>query len=257
MTIKRFYNRAIRRNLGFFAAWPPVTNALKVGTFGLMRGGVFARVGHITEDFGVEFELEQGPPSSYHYKSEGVTKVRTQAGVVVPVFEAIDVDAKLDITFDGDHSLNLDIQKVYSQEMTSPYAVARALADKPGWRRRYRVIDKVFVAERPAIYIAQTKGTTVSLVGKAKILKAIDEGLVDIDANISVEASTTNTWTMPSSDTLSAVGPVHMHLFRVKRGSASPIRGEFEAAEDIIDGSEDWPTNDDDSDLDELPDEAG
>jgi hypothetical protein len=240
--------------LGFFASWPPVTNKFEVGTFGLMRGGVFVDIGHI-KTFGVTFDVVTGPQSSYHYKSEGVTKVRTQAGVNVPVFEALDVDAQLEVLFEGDRSVNLDIKKMYSREMTSPYEVARALAKQPGWNNRFRIIDKVYIAEYPAIYISQTKGTTVNLRGKAKLLKLIDEGLVDINADIAVKVESKNAWTMPSDKTLSAVGPVHLHLFRVKGGSASPIRGELTAEEDIIDGSEDWPTYDDDSDLPELPTE--
>lgn len=252
MTIKRFYNRAIRRQLGFFAAWPPVSNDIVVGSFGLMRGGIFTRIGHVN-DFGVTFDTVTSPPSSYNFKSEGVTKVRTQAGVKVPVFEVADVDAQLDILFEGDRTLNLDIKKMHSEEMASAYKVAQALAQKPGWKARFRVVDKVYIAEFPAIFVSQTKGTTVSIKGKAKILKQVDEGLVDINADISVKVEQTNAWTMPSEGTRSGVGPVHIHLFRVKGGSAAPILGELAPEDDIIDGSEDWPTTDDDSDMPDLP----
>lgn len=52
MGTPRTYNRLLNTQIKMFAAWLPVTNTFRLGDYGLMSGGVFHQIGHISEFLG-------------------------------------------------------------------------------------------------------------------------------------------------------------------------------------------------------------
>ncbi len=68
MPLAQRYNRVLRRHTLHFAAWSPISDPYAVGDYGLLRNGIFQKLGHI-RDFGVQFETEPGHPVTFDFSS--------------------------------------------------------------------------------------------------------------------------------------------------------------------------------------------
>lgn len=246
MVLPQRYNRILRRYRSHSAAWEPVSEPYTVGSYGFLRRGVFERQGHIKE-YGVTPELLPGNDVPWDFVSSNATTIRLEAGVPVLEFsDAVNVDASLEISFGGTNSLYIKAAVVSFMGMVSPASVASALANaknaegKP-WNFRYRVIRSVYTADHPAILFTMQRDTKFVLKGKAALLKQLEAGKGSLD--IAVQATADAVVKVPGG-----TGPIALDLFRVTQRDRGDD-GEKMDDEDLLDFSEDWGAEEDDSDL--------
>lgn len=240
MTLAQRYNRILRRQILHYASWHPVTDPYEVGDFGGFRMGVFQKLGNI-RDFGVTPELETGNSSSLDFTSSGMTTVRTEAGVQVKVYSELDIEAKLELSFTGSNSMYVKSAVVNVTGMRSPETVARQLDATGRWNHRWRILRKVYTAVDPVILVALERDTSFTLSAKANVLKQLEIGNGSI--NIPVHTSNKKAVTV-----VGGTGPIALDLFRVRHNGAAGLEVAADD-DDPVDGSEEWLSDADDSDL--------
>jgi len=82
----------------------PGDEHIKVGDFGVISDGVFARMGNIASDFGVATTSTTSPGTTVDFKSDRVRVLRIVAGAEVTSFADDAIDAKLKIEFERSRS---------------------------------------------------------------------------------------------------------------------------------------------------------
>ena len=177
MSIARVINRTLKREIGHYVAWMPLSDSYAVGDYGAFRGGLFQKLGNVAE-FGVDPRPSSGRDVAFTLASSGVTTLRTVAGAEVPVFPDNPVQAELTLGFSkGDGVFLRASARV--EEMTSVDAVAHALsgamaADGRSWKRRWKVVRKVYTAKDPLLLAAAESNTEFRISATADVLKAVE-----------------------------------------------------------------------------------
>lgn len=253
MDLARKYARIIKSQLLHHAAWSPVTDSFEVGDYGVIRRGVFQRLGSVRE-FGVDPVARTSASSvSLDFTSTGTTMVRTTAGAKVMAFPTgSDAHGELEIGFEGDGSVFIRTGRLSVTELTAVGSAATQLLrkrDRLGrkWRLGWRIIRKLYVADDPVILAAAERGARIALSGRADALGRFEAGQGAVGLTVSSK-------TTASLQILGGRGPVAFDLFKVRlldRARASfelPPPGEPEHAEPELD--DEWP-----DELDDDPDE--
>jgi hypothetical protein len=231
------FQRELRAQLRFHAAWYPVANTFRVGTYGLVEGGVLRPLGHVADDFGVDLGESQASPAAgpSAFESAGVVTVRTVAGAAVNALPDVgDLDAKLSFTFKNANSAVFKAATLTLEEMPSVNRVAHLLAGHPTWEKRFRIVSGVYRAEAPVVLIASEAGTTVAFDGKVSALKLIEGGNADVSFNISSSSE-------KCFRTAGKPGVVGLALFRVGWFGGPKVLGDAP-----VDDGKNWPALEDD-----------
>ncbi len=236
MSLAKTFQRQLHQQTKIHAAWLPVLNTFRVGTYGLMEGGVLRPLGHIADDFGVELgKLEKSPTGGATFESEGVVTTRTVANVEVPNFSgAGDGEAKLSYTFKRKDSVLFKAPELTLTQLPSIAAVANQLQQKlgVGWRRAYRVVSGVYSASSPLILLASEADTTISFEGKASALKQIEAASAAVEFETS--ASSERSFRVAGKAGIVGLGLFKLALFggpSVLAKKASPTDAQFETGE--------------------------
>lgn len=203
------FNKIVHRQIDVHAAWLPVTNVFKVGDFGMISDGVFARQGNISDVFGVSFETDPGPSVNLDFKSAKVREVRFTAGAQVDVFPDQPLEAKLTIRFERSKSFYLKA-KLDTEQMKNSFGVAQALVSKPNWNRKFKVVSGIYTGTGPVIMSSKSGDTEVSISGKAEALQKFELG--NLDAGLTFKSSSSL-----GLEILGEKGVVGLHLFQVGR----------------------------------------
>lgn len=252
MDLARKYARIIKSQLLHHAAWSPVTDAFEVGDYGVIRRGVFQRLGNVRE-FGVEPAARTSASSvSLDFTSTGTTMVRTTAGAKVAAFPTrADVQGELQIGFEADGSVFIRTGRLTVSELTAVGSTATQLLrkrDRIGrkWKLGWRIIRKLYTAEDPVILAASERGARIALRGRADALGRFEAGKGTVGLTVSSK-------TTASLQILGGRGPVAFDLFKVRLrdrvglGLELPPAGEPECEPELDD---EWP-----DELDDDPDE--
>ncbi|MDP6555070.1 MAG: hypothetical protein QGF59_04865 [Pirellulaceae bacterium] len=183
MSLAKNFNKALHGQLKIYAAWYPVANTFNVGDFGLIDGGVFRRLGDVSE-FGVDFQTASGKPASIDFASAGTRSIRTVAGVEVPALSEIgEVEAKLTFDFSQANS-NVIKASLDVLEMQNIYQVSRQLAKHDDWEKRFKIVWAVYTGKQCVIISTSEAGTKVEFSGKANLLQQIEAGQVEVSPSI-------------------------------------------------------------------------
>ena len=202
------YNRALRKQNSMYAAWFPVTNTLKLGDFGLVEGGVFRSMGNIRDTFNVDFKTEEGPSTKVDLASEGVTVVRFAGGAEVPAFPSSgDVEAKLNVNFSKENSF-LVKANLTCRKMSNIQEVAWALDETARWKKKYKVIESVYVGKESVVILSSQSNVTVGLSGNAEALKLLEAGSASADVQIERD-------TKASFQSVGEEGVIGIRLFKM------------------------------------------
>jgi hypothetical protein len=178
MGTAQVFNQIIRDQLRVNAAWLPITNAFKLGDYGVVSDGIFTAIGNIGRDFGLRPQAAPGRQSTINFTSQGTTITRMTADGTVNAFPASDGDAKLVIDFKNESSFLLKASWTASQ-MQNINQMAYGIyhnKDWEHWRYKYRVVTGIYVATDCAIISSIAKNSSIELSGKANALKQFDIG---------------------------------------------------------------------------------
>ncbi|QFT71802.1 hypothetical protein FIU92_02075 [Ruegeria sp. THAF33] len=249
MGTPRTYNRLLNTQIKMFAAWLPVTNTFRLGDYGLMSGGVFHQIGHISEFLGGDAVGPGNTRSSDNsttvdLKSEGTVVARTAAGVEVDAFPpAGDVDAEMKIEFTREDSF-LVKAKLTREDLDNTAFLAGQLKKQSGWKLKYRVVSSLYKTEGCTVISAKRAGAEIKLGGSASALKALD----------AASASTEVTYSSNQDIGLEIVGEggvMGLGLFKLRLlGGGLRVLSNGHAPDDAelgmieLDGPEDLDDND-------------
>ncbi len=246
-TIAREYNALFKRQLLHFAAWTPVIDRYEVGDFGAFCGGVFQTLGNIRE-FGVDPQPRQGGSCpGFSCTSKGTTLVRTEGSMEISAFPNASTSAQLTVSFGHKSGLFVRTQGLSVVEMESVDAVARQLMGckdphgrrwKPGWR----IVRKVYTAKEPVILGSVERGSSVSLSGRAKALRRLEQGQGSVEVNVNATQS-------HGLEQLGGTGPIALDLFRARitgRAALVSFAAPNESDEIETDLDDDWDEEPDD-----------
>lgn len=236
MGIAKDFNKIIHKEIDLHAAWLPVTNTFTLGDFGVISDGVFVRMGNVESDFGVGFASQSGPGTRLDFKSDHVRSIRIVAGAEVAVWPGDDVEASLKIEFRKEKSFYLKAALTMS-EMTSPFAVARALSEQPRWDAgKFKVISAVYSGKGCVILSSRASDACFELTGKSGALKKLEVGSADIGIAASSKSGM-------GLEVMGGSGVVALRMFRLER-SGQP---RYEAVgEPGVSSSGDWGADLDD-----------
>jgi hypothetical protein len=236
MGTARAFDNLLKAELNIHAAWLPVTNTFKLGDYGLFSDGVVVKMGNIKDDFGVTFTSAPGSDSKIDFKSSGTRILRTTASGEVNVLPDQDVDAKLTIEFASESSF-LVKANLTVVEMQNLRSVARELANKQGWERKFRVVSAVYRGKNCTIISSKAANSKIELSGKANALKQFDLGSVAAEIKVSASQNI-------GVEVIGKAGAVGLALFKLGWFSGSP---KVLAEGDIsVETHDKWKTLEDD-----------
>ena len=126
MGLAKEFNRFTRQDLDAYAAWRPVSNNFKLGDYGLVKKGVFDKLGNITEDFAIDIDEPDNSPAStliYNAASAVFADVSAEgeasARIVGPSGKA-----SLKLTFQDSNSMVVNCAEIIASEIPSVRQVA-------------------------------------------------------------------------------------------------------------------------------------
>lgn len=97
MTTPHQFNQIIKSQLNVFSAWMPIVNNYKLGDYGIMSDGVFAKLGNITDEFQITFSEGSGTDANIDFTSEGGRVIKLVGNAEVPAIQVGDVYAQMNL----------------------------------------------------------------------------------------------------------------------------------------------------------------
>jgi hypothetical protein len=187
MGIPKDFSSITEAQLHAYAAWLPITNAFRLGDYGLIAEGVFNKIGNIADDFGVNFIEGKGPETSIDFVSADTTVVNTVAGAVVDVVPESAVGVKVTYKFNKARSFLVKAARVKVKTVENVNQLATQLKDRREWERKWRVVRETYHAEDALVLSTIAAGTEVGFNADAKVLKQLHLG--DVSANVGVSVN--------------------------------------------------------------------
>lgn len=187
------YNKALHKHANFYAAWFPLAAPFRIGDYGLIRDGVFEKIGHLDE-FGVAFQTEAGTQApSLDFMSEGTRSIAFVGGAELPAsaLPIGEAEAKLTFNFDRKNSFVVKAEQIQMTRMANIRQVAEALAQlrrEKKYSHRWRVVSTVYTAHKCLVLMSTESGTKVEFTGKASALKQLNVGNVELKPSFNVSS---------------------------------------------------------------------
>jgi hypothetical protein len=185
MGVPNQFNDIIQRHLDVFAAWVPIVNKYRLGDYGVFADGIFARLGNITDDFGVQFTPGSGEEASIDFTSEGASVIKVNAGAGVSVPPAGEVKGDLIIEFTKEKSLLVKSPVITVTTIDNVNEVAKLLTATDKWDGQWKVVYQVYNAQDAVIVSTIEAGTKIGFSGDATAIGQLKLGSagVNIDTN--------------------------------------------------------------------------
>lgn len=214
------FSAVLQDELGCRAVWPPVLTPIKLGDYGVLDGGVFQKLGHVS-DFGVEIEVEQGAPSSLNFLSASAAVHRLAGDVPVDSFGGLaGVHARLMVEFSESSSFMLKCRKISVEQIANIAAIGRELGrarsdDGRSWSSlSWRIVWQLYTGRDVVFLATRSAGTTVDFSGKVEAIQQLDAG--GYSAGVRVQPSRSL-----GVEIVGRTGPVGLNLAKVKLFTSS------------------------------------
>ncbi|HEX6242643.1 MAG TPA: hypothetical protein VFZ61_17135 [Polyangiales bacterium] len=173
----------LRRQLKCHVAWLPIANTFALGDYGVFSHGVFTKLGNV-QDLKVSFREATSPAAKIDFISDETKVMNLVGDVAVDVIPEVAVNAKIKVEFQKANAFLLRAKTVKVHEIQNVAQAMQALRDHPSWRRAYKLVAKVWIAERAALLTTTAANTSVTLAGSVPALKQF--GLGDVSAELRV-----------------------------------------------------------------------
>ncbi len=175
MSLAKSYSRALYSQVRCYAAWFPVANTFALGDYGLIDGGVFRKLGNLSE-FKVGFRQRTSRPAPIDFSSEGTTVTYMVGDAKVKALpQQADGEAKVAFNFARANSCLIKA-RITVTEIQDVGLVADKLFGCRGWERRFRVVSKVYNGQKCIIVAAEKANTTVEFSGAVNLLSQLQAG---------------------------------------------------------------------------------
>ncbi len=185
MGLPNEFNDIIKKHLNVFAAWMPIVNKYKLGDYGLIADGVFAKLGNITDDFKVSITQGSGAAASIDFTSEGSRLIKLAGDTEVDVIPAGEVKANIAIEFSKEKSFLVKSPEITVSTMDNVNEVAKKLMESGTWDGKWKVVYQVYNALDAVIVSTIDAGTKLNFSGDASALGQMKLGSagVNLDTN--------------------------------------------------------------------------
>lgn len=181
MGLPNQFNDIIKQNLNVFAAWMPIVNNYKLGDYGVIADGVFAKLGNITDDFQVAISKGSGPTGSIDFTSEGARLIKLAGGTEVNVIPAAEANASVEIEFSKEKSFLIKSPEITVTTMDNVNEVANKLKETGTWDGKWKVVYQVYNAIDPVIVSTIDAGTKLNFNGDATALGQMKLGSLGVN----------------------------------------------------------------------------
>lgn len=209
------FSKFLKAQIDCRAVWPPVVTPVQLGDYGVLVGGHFQKLGHVS-DFGVTLEVERGEGSSLHVVSSDVRMTRVAAGAPVAMFGGLGtVQAKLEIEFASSDAFMLKCRRIAREQIRNLGVVGRKLGqartrDGQTWRHlAWKIVWQLYTGHDVICLANRSAGTTVEFSGEAHALQQLEGGTMS--AGVGFRASRSL-----GLEILGQTGPIGYGLARVK-----------------------------------------
>lgn len=180
------FETIIERQLNVHAAWVPVTTPYKLGDYGLISDGVFQKLGNISE-FNVQFTEGTGEDATLSFVSDNTVVIDSSAGADVTISPSADIKANITYKFQNEKSFLVKAPIINVSVIENVNQVAQQLKKVDAWRRVYKVVFQVYVAQNPLILSTVTGDTDVTIGGEGSALPQFNIG--NASANFSLKTT--------------------------------------------------------------------
>lgn len=214
------FSKVLQDELGCRAVWPPIITPIQLGDYGVLDGGVFQRLGHVS-DFGADIEVVHGQPTSLNFVSASAGVQRIAGDVPVDSFAGLGgVQARLAIEFAESSSFLLKCGRVTIAQIGNIGALGRELAgarslDGRTWNTlSWRIVWQLYTGRDVVFLATRSAGTRVDFVGQVGAIRQLDLG--NYSAGVHMQASRSL-----GVEILGRTGPVGLGLAKVRLFTAS------------------------------------
>ncbi len=213
------FNRIIRRVLSRHAAWIPILTPFSLGDYGFYEAGVFRRLGNV-QDMGVEFGTKPGGTARLDFQTSAAASVKfyVEGEGRVPNLPATNAKARIEYEYGRARSFLLKAPTLHSTNVDDIAGLARDAARHPNWRRRYKIVTELLVAQEATLVSTATRNTTVVASGQADLLRQFDVGEAAGGVTISADKSL-------HLRIVGEQGPCALGLVTVRRGGQVALEG--------------------------------
>lgn len=201
------FNQIIKRHLNVFAAWMPIVNNYKLGDYGIISEGVFVKLGNITDDFQLTFTEGSGSEASIDFTSEGARVIKLVGNAEVPVIQAGEVNAQVEIEFSKEKSFLVKSPTITVKTIENINQLADKLKETKKWDGQWKVVHAVYHALDAVIVSTLASGTKLNFSGEASALGQLKLG----SAGVNINTNKTLGLNINGKN-----GPLGLGLFRVK-----------------------------------------
>jgi hypothetical protein len=233
------YSKALHKHANFYAAWFPAAAPFRIGDYGVIRDGVFEKIGHLDE-FGIEIKTESGEPTpSLDFMTEGTKSIAFVGGAELPAsaLPVADVEAKLTFAFDRKNSFVVKAEQIQMTRMSNIRQVADTLAQLRRSKRfshKWRVVSATYTGHKFVVLMSSEADTRVEFSGKASALKQLNVGNVELKPSVNVSSDAV-------LKTVGETGVLGLGLFKLKQfGSGLQVLAEGELSDEEREMEEDW-----------------
>ena len=185
MSTAKNYCDEIKKNIGYYAAWPP-NHYHKLGDFGKLDGNRFTYLGNIKDRrFRVKFTTRKhNAIVSFDHQTKGAVKITFQPKVSASIINAsmkIEFSKKDAVLFKTSGNMET-IGNIYSvlENITK-------LANKTIWKKEWVVISEILKADFTTALISKESGASIEFEAKSPQVTFLD--LANLSADVKVKNS--------------------------------------------------------------------
>ncbi|MVM28910.1 hypothetical protein GO755_02615 [Spirosoma sp. HMF4905] len=221
------FETIIERQLNVHAAWVPITDPFRLGDYGQISDGVFQKLGNITDDFGVSFNVGNGKDVSFNFISEKTVVVDLGADAGVNINPQAEIKANVTYKFQKDESFLINAPIINVSIIDNVNQVAIKLKEIDGWKRKFIVVSKVYTAKNALVIGANEGGTEVTISADGSGLEQFNVG----EASVKFSLKTNKKLGL---EIKGETGVIALGLFKLKLIGGGPtfLGGEVEEEEE-------------------------
>lgn len=181
MGLPNQFNDIIKKNLNVFAAWMPIVNQYRLGDYGVIADGVFAKLGNVADEYQVTISESSGNAASIDFTSEGASLIKLAGGAKVAAIPAGEANASIEIEFSKEKSFLVKSPEITVTIIDNVNEIANKLKESGNWDGKWKVVYQVYHAVDPVIVSTIDAGTKLNFNGDASALGQMKLGSAGVN----------------------------------------------------------------------------
>jgi hypothetical protein len=188
MSLKKNYGKSFRKQLAHFPVWEPGSE-VAVGDYGSIHDNCFFKLGNLSRDFGIEFQVKAASAHAWQFQSEGVRSERaTVSGKAGDL--TTNANGKLKLLFGETYSLYIRSAESWLEEipdLAQLFSEIDSLYRRSGIWKRSNVIVSALRRARPiTLFMSTGMKSEVDVDGSLSLLDALETGQLKTSAGLGI-----------------------------------------------------------------------